>query len=458
MGLSVVILAAGEGSRMHSDTPKVLHAVGATSMLAHVVDTARKLGGDRVLVVYGHGGQTVPTALAHLPVHWVEQAAQLGTGHAVQQTLEYLVPGDTVLVLYGDVPLITVATLQCLLDQVDETTLALLTTCLDEPAGYGRIVRDEDGQVSAIVEDRDATTAERGIHEINTGILAVKEDVLTRCLAALENNNAQGEYYLTDIIARCVADGLHISTANPASSTEVMGVNNQQQLAQVERYFQQCQAEYLMRAGLSLRDPARFDLRGSLHAGKDVSVDINVIISGEVKLGDRVTVGPNVLLHNSIIGDDVTILANCVIEDAAIEAGCQIGPFARLRPETELQANARIGNFVEIKKSSVGRGSKINHLSYVGDTTIGCDVNIGAGTITCNYDGANKHRTEIGDRAFIGSDTQLVAPVKVGAGATIGAGSTITRDAPADELTYSRVPQKTRPGWLRPVKKTKGET
>ena len=458
MGLSIVILAAGEGSRMYSDIPKVLHPVGGTPMLAHVVNTARQLDDVRVLVVYGHGGQTVPEALSHLPVSWVEQAAQLGTGHAVQQTLGYLEADDTVLVLYGDVPLIRAETLQRLLEQVDETTLALLTVHLEEPAGYGRIIRDEAAQVIAIVEDRDASVAERGIAEVNTGILAVKEGILKHCLDALENNNAQREYYLTDIIARCVAEGLRIMTTSPDSPVEVMGVNNRQQLAQVERHFQQRQAACLMQAGVNLQDPTRFDLRGGLHAGRDVTIDINVIISGEVKLGDRVSIGPNVVIHNSIIGDDTSILANCVIEDAVVGENCQIGPFARLRPETELQKNARVGNFVEIKKSSIGRGSKINHLSYIGDTTVGCDVNIGAGTITCNYDGANKHRTEIGDRAFIGSDSQLVAPVKIGAGATIGAGSTITRDAPADELTLSRAQQQTRTGWTRPVKKLKKES
>lgn len=453
MSLNVIILAAGAGTRMRSRLPKVLHEVGGKPMVVHVIDTAHQLDARRVQVVYGHGGERVRAALAGLDVGWVEQAEQLGTGHAVAQALPHVDTNDVVLVLYGDVPLIMAETLRQVVAAARRDSLGLLTVTLDDPAGYGRILRDGQGRVVRIVEQKDASIDERRVREINTGILAVTGDNLEKWLAALDNNNAQGEYYLTDIIAMAVRDGVNIETVAPSSVQEVMGVNNRVQLAEMERHYQQRQAQRLMLAGVTLRDPARFDLRGELNAGTDVVIDVNVVVEGKVTLGSGVKIGAGVVIRNTTVGDDVEILPNCVIEDAVIGAASRIGPFARIRPETRLAADVHIGNFVEIKKAEVGRGSKINHLSYVGDATVGADVNVGAGTITCNYDGANKHRTVIGDGAFIGSDTQLVAPVTVGAGATIGAGSTITRDAPPGELTLSRVPQQTRQGWKRPVKK-----
>lgn len=453
MSLNVVILAAGAGTRMRSRLPKVLHEVGGKPMLEHVVDAARQLDARRIQVVYGHGGEAVRSALVHLEVVWVEQGEQLGTGHAVAQTLPHMGAGDTVLVLYGDVPLISAETLRQVVAVAQQDSLGLLTVRLDDPRGYGRIVRDNQGGVVRIVEEKDASTEQRAIAEINTGMLAVSGERLQKWLAVLDNNNAQGEYYLTDIIAMAVREGVKVSTVTPLSVAEVMGVNNRVQLAEVERHYQRAQAERLMLAGITLRDPARFDVRGELSAGSDVTIDVNVVIEGKVVLGNGVRIGPNVVLRNAAIGDDVEILAQCVIEDAVIGAHCRIGPFARIRPETRLAADVHIGNFVEIKKSEIGQGSKINHLSYVGDATVGGNVNIGAGTITCNYDGANKHRTTIGNDVFVGSSTQLVAPVTVGDGATIGAGSTITRDAPPGELTLSRAPQQTRPGWKRPIKK-----
>lgn len=453
MNLNVIILAAGAGTRMRSRLPKVLHEVGGKPMVVHVIDTAHQLDARRVQVVYGHGGERVRAALADLDVGWVEQIEQLGTGHAVAQALPHVDANDVVLVLYGDVPLIMAETLRQVVAAARRDSLGLLTVTLDDPAGYGRILRDGQGRVVRIVEQKDASIDERRVREINTGILAVTGDNLEKWLAALDNNNAQGEYYLTDIIAMAVRDGVKIETVAPSSVQEVMGVNNRVQLAEMERHYQQRQAQRLMLAGVTLRDPARFDLRGELSTGTDVVIDVNVVIEGKVTLGNGVQIGAGVVIRNTTVGDDVEILPHCVIEDAVIGAGSRIGPFARIRPETHLAADVHIGNFVEIKKAEVGRGSKINHLSYVGDATVGANVNVGAGTITCNYDGANKHRTVIGDGAFIGSDTQLVAPVTVGAGATIGAGSTITRDAPPGELTLSRVPQQTRQGWKRPVKK-----
>lgn len=453
MSLSVIILAAGEGTRMRSTLPKVLHTLGGKSLIEHVIGTARQLDAQHVCVVYGHGGEQVRSVLNTLDVEWIEQAEQLGTGHAVAQAMESAARHDTALVLYGDVPLITVSTLQWLIAAASKDGLGLLTATLEEPAGYGRIIRDSEGRVTRIVEEKDASDAERTVREINTGIMAVKVRHLQDWLAALDNNNAQGEYYLTDIIAMAVNDGITINTVAPQSVTETLGVNNRAQLAQLERYYQQRQAEQLMLSGITLLDPNRFDLRGELTAGIDVTVDVNNVFEGKVSLGDRVRIGPNNIIRNVTINDDVVILGHCVIEDAVIGAHCRIGPYSRIRPETTLGNDVHIGNFVEIKKSGVGDGSKINHLSYVGDTTVGCNVNIGAGTITCNYDGANKHHTRIGDDVFIGSDTQLIAPVTIGNGATIGAGSTITRNVPPDALTLSRVPQLSRSGWKRPIKK-----
>ncbi len=455
MKLGVVVLAAGQGTRMRSTLPKVLHRLADRPLLGHVLDTARALAPERIVVVYGHGGELVPATQAAPDLVWIEQAEQLGTGHAVAQALPALDGLDRVLVLYGDVPLIGADTLRDLIQAGSDTDLALLTARLDDPTGYGRIVRDPQRRVERIVEQKDASPEERAITEINTGFLVATRERLAAWLSRVGNRNAQGEYYLTDIVALAAAEGVEVHTAQPAEPDETLGVNDRLQLAYLERRYQQAQAQRLMREGVTLRDPARFDLRGRLTAGRDVEIDINVLVEGEVSLGNGVVIGAGSVIRNSRIGDGVRIKEHCVIEDADIGPGCQIGPFARIRPDTRLADQVHIGNFVEIKKSEVGSGSKINHLSYVGDTTVGQGVNIGAGTITCNYDGANKHRTEIGDHAFIGSDTQLVAPVKVGAGATIGAGSTITSDTPPDTLTLSRAEQRSIRGWRRPVKKPK---
>jgi bifunctional UDP-N-acetylglucosamine pyrophosphorylase/glucosamine-1-phosphate N-acetyltransferase len=452
-GLSVVILAAGQGTRMKSDLPKVLHQVADRPLLAHVLDTALVLKPKDIHVVYGHGGDVVREQLSHYPVDWVSQEEQLGTGHAVEQAMPNIHGDQLVLVLYGDVPLTHVSTLQRLIDVAGDDGFSLLTAYLPDPTGYGRIIRDEEKKVQCIVEQKDANAEELKIKEVNTGMLAAPSSQLRRWLKALENNNAQGEFYLTDIVAMAVDEGVIINTVTPDDVVEIEGVNNKLQLAAMERAYQQQQAKTLMLDGVTLRDPARLDIRGKLTAGRDVVIDVNALFEGEVVLGDRVIIGPNVSIKDSTIGDGVEIKANTVIEDATIGADCEIGPFARIRPQTSLAEGAKVGNFVEIKKSSLGEGSKVNHLSYVGDTVMGAHVNVGAGTITCNYDGAYKHQTLIGDNVFIGSDTQLVAPVRVGDGATIGAGSTITRDVPAQELTLSRSEQKTRSGWKRPVKK-----
>jgi bifunctional UDP-N-acetylglucosamine pyrophosphorylase/glucosamine-1-phosphate N-acetyltransferase len=453
--LEIVILAAGQGKRMYSDTPKVLHHLAGRPLLAHVLESAHTLKPVAVHVVYGHGGEQVREAFAQAGVNWARQAEQQGTGHAVAQATPAVSDQATVLVLYGDVPLIRSQTLQELLKAAGSGSLALLTAQLEQPAGYGRIIRDTAGQVARIVESKDATPEEAAVREVNTGFLAAPAAKLKKWLAGLRNHNAQGEYYLTDIIAMAVAEGVPIATRSPRDISEILGVNSKQELAQVERIHQKQQAEKLMQQGVTLRDPARLDVRGELSCGRDVVIDVNVIFEGKVVLGDRVQVGPNNVLRDSTVGSDTIIHPNCVIDQADIGVDCRIGPFARLRPETKLAAHVHVGNFVEVKKSDVGEGSKMNHLSYIGDTSIGSGVNIGAGTITCNYDGANKHRTVIGDNVFVGSNTALVAPVTVGAGATIGAGSVITKEAPAGELTLTRVPQVTKPGWKRPVKKAK---
>ena len=453
--LEIVILAAGQGKRMYSDTPKVLHHLAGRPLLAHVLESAGTLKPAAVHVVYGHGGERVREVFAQAGVNWARQAEQKGTGHAVAQATPAVSDQATVLVLYGDVPLIRSQTLQELLQAAGSGSLALLTAELEQPAGYGRIIRDAAGQVARIVESKDATPEEAAVREVNTGFLAAPAAKLKKWLAGLRNHNAQGEYYLTDIIAMAVAEGVPIATRSPRDISEILGVNSKQELAQVERIHQKQQAEKLMQQGVTLRDPARLDVRGELSCGRDVVIDVNVIFEGKVVLGDRVQVGPNNVLRNSTVGSDTIIHPNCVIEQADIGVDCRIGPFARLRPETKLAARVHVGNFVEVKKSDVGEGSKMNHLSYIGDTSIGSGVNIGAGTITCNYDGANKHRTVIGDNVFVGSNTALVAPVTVGANATIGAGSVIAKDAPAGELTLTRAPQVTKPGWKRPVKKAK---
>ena len=452
--LGVIVLAAGQGTRMRSDLPKVLHRIAGRALLEHVLDAVAQLQPDRVCVVYGHGGDRVREQMGGRQVEWVEQPEQQGTGHAVALALPTLAAETRVLVLYGDVPLIGSDTLIRLMQEADDSALGLLTAVLPDPSGYGRIVRGADGRVRRIVEHKDATEAELEIEEINTGILVADRVRLAGWLGRLDKRNAQGEIYLTDVVALAVADGIEVATAQPAILEEVAGVNDRVQLAALERYFQRRQAECLMRAGVTLADPARFDLRGHLSAGRDVSIDVNAVLEGDVILGDRVNVGPNCLLRDCSIGADSDILANSVIERSLVGTGARIGPFARIRPETRLGEGVHIGNFVEVKKSVVGTGSKINHLSYVGDAEVGTGVNIGAGTIVCNYDGANKHRTIIGDGAFIGSDTQLVAPVEVGADATIGAGSTITRDAPPGELTLSRARQTSVKGWRRPQKKS----
>lgn len=453
MALEIIILAAGQGTRMKSALPKVLHRIADKSLLEHVHALATSLHADKISIVYGHGGGQVLKKLAHLDVVWAEQKQQLGTGHAVMQVADGIGDDATVLILYGDVPLLRKDTVERLLPHAEAGDLGLLTVNLDDPHGYGRIVRDGAGRVLRIIEEKDATPEERAIVEGNTGILAVNGARLKRWLNRLENNNAQGEYYLTDIIALAVEDGLAVSTAQPADADEVLGVNNRQQLAHLERAYQKAQAERLMAAGVTLRDPARLDVRGTVESGRDVEIDVNVILEGRVKLGERVRIGPGTLIRDSEIGDDVEIFAHCVIENAVVGRASRIGPFARLRPETALAEDVHIGNFVEVKKSTIAAGSKANHLSYIGDSVVGSGVNIGAGTITCNYDGANKHQTIIEDGAFIGSDTQLVAPVRVGKNATIGAGTTLTMDAPENALTLSRVKQMTLEGWQRPTKK-----
>jgi len=455
--LEVIVLAAGQGKRMYSDTPKVLHALAGRPLLAHVLDAARAVKPAAIHVVYGHGGEQVRAAFARdTDVNWVHQAEQKGTGHAVVQALPRVADEAIVLVLYGDVPLIRPQTLQELLSAAGNG-LALLTAELDNPAGYGRILRDQGGQVTRIVESRDASPAEDAVREVNTGFLAAPAGKLRKWLAGLRNHNVQGEYYLTDIIAMAVADGVPITTRTPQDVSEVVGVNSKLELAYLERQHQKQQAERLMSQGVTLRDPARLDVRGELSCGRDVVIDVNVIFEGKVVLGDRVQVGPNNVIRDCTIGADTQILPNCVIEEADIGNRCRIGPFSRLRPGNRIAEAVHIGNFVEVKKSEVGEGSKMNHLSYIGDTTIGSHVNIGAGTITCNYDGANKYRTVIGDNVFVGSNTALVAPLTIGAGATIGAGSVITHDAPAGELTLARAEQKSRAGWKRPVKKVKSK-
>jgi bifunctional UDP-N-acetylglucosamine pyrophosphorylase/glucosamine-1-phosphate N-acetyltransferase len=455
MHLGALILAAGEGTRMRSRLPKVLHKLAGKPLLSHVIETARTINPDEISVIYGHGGEEVLTQLAADDLNWVEQQERLGTGHAVIQALPQLQSADQVLILYGDVPLISGPTLVSLLSCLRSSDLALLTVDLEDPAGYGRILRDRDDRIVRIVEQKDASARELEISEINTGIMAVNRPKLEEWLSRIDNNNAQKEYYLTDIIALAVQDGVNIQAVHPHSEEEVMGVNDRKQLAYLERYYHRAKADELMQCGVTLADPNRIDIRGDLKTGQDVFIDCNVIIEGSVSLGDGVSVGPNVLLKNCSIGAESQIYANSVLEDATLGSECRIGPFARIRPESQIANQVHIGNFVEIKKSQVADGSKINHLSYVGDTDVGSKVNIGAGTITCNYDGANKHRTVIGDRAFIGSDTQLIAPVTVGSGATIGAGSTITKDAPAEQLTLSRGKQISLEGWERPVKKPK---
>ncbi len=454
MKLEVVILAAGQGTRMKSAMPKVLHPLGGKPLLAHVIETARMLDPVAVHVVIGHGSEQVQEQLAHYEgVNWVLQEEQLGTGHAVAQVLPSLDPQSRALVLYGDVPLTSTATLLQLLGPDHDQTLALLTTVLADPAGYGRIERDESGQVRKIVEEKDANEAQRCIQEINTGILAAPADKLAEWLPKLSSSNAQGEYYLTDTIAMAVEDGTGVEALPAANMEEVQGINSRAQLAQLERWYQLQLAQQLMAGGATLADPARIDVRGHFKCGQDVFLDINLLVEGEVSIGDNVTIGANVVLRNSSIADGANIQANSIIDDSVVGENCEVGPFARLRPGTHLEARAKIGNFVEIKKAHIGQGSKVNHLSYVGDAELGRDVNVGAGTITCNYDGANKHLTRIGDNVFVGSNTALVAPISISEGATIGAGSTLSNDAEAKALTVERGRTRVIRDWQRPTKK-----
>ena len=452
--MNVVILAAGMGKRMQSDLPKVLHPLAGKPLLSHVIDTARTLNPSRVCVVYGHGGDMVPSRLAADDLRFVLQAPQLGTGHAVMQAADALDDAVPTLVLYGDVPLTAAQTLQTLVNKAGKEKLAVLTVDLEDPTGYGRIVR-ADKRIVRIVEQKDASESERAIQEVNTGILVAPTRALKTWLGKLSNNNAQQEYYLTDVIAMAVQDGIPVESAQPAEVWETLGVNSKVQLAELERIYQRNIANALLDQGVTLADPNRVDVRGVLRCGRDVSIDIGCVFEGEVTLGDGVSIGANCVIRDANIDRGVTIKAFSHIDGATIGADAQIGPYARLRPGTELGADVHVGNFVEIKNSQFDAHSKANHLAYVGDATVGARVNIGAGTITCNYDGANKHRTVIEDDAFIGSDTQLVAPVTVGKGATLGAGTTLTKDAPPDSLTVSRAKQISITGWQRPVKTKK---
>ena len=452
MSLDIVILAAGQGTRMRSALPKVLHPVAGQSMLGHVIDTARQLQPQGIHVVIGHGAEQVRECLAADDLNFVLQREQLGTGHAVAQALPAL-SAERVLILYGDVPLIEKATLERLLAQVGDEQLALLTVDLNDPTGYGRIVRDAAGLVQAIVEHKDATPEQRQICEGNTGILAVPGKRLAGWLGRLSNSNAQGEYYLTDVIAMAVADGLVVATEQPLDAMEVQGANDRIQLAELERHYQQRAARRLMAQGVTLRDPARFDLRGEVTVGRDVLIDINVILEGRVVIEDGVQIGPNCVIGNSTLRAGAIVKANSHLEGAELGAGADCGPFARLRPGAVLGAKAHVGNFVELKNAVLGEGAKAGHLSYLGDAEIGARTNIGAGTITCNYDGANKFKTVLGEDVFIGSNSALVAPVTLGDRATTGAGSVITADVPADSLAVGRAKQRNIEGWKRPTKK-----
>ena len=449
--INAIILAAGKSTRMNSAKPKVLQTLSANTLLAHVLSQAQELC-NQVFVVYGFAGKQVQDAIDDNSIHWIQQTEQLGTGHAVQQAMPQIKDDSISLILYGDVPLIRQSTLNNLIDKAQQTGISLLSVMLDNPAGYGRIIR-ANNKIQAIVEQHDATAQQHKICEVNTGIMAVHSGLLKTYLNGINNNNAQAEFYLTDIIEIAVGDGKTIASVIAKNQLEVTGVNDKTQLAALERAFQQNQAMQFMQQGLGLKDPARFDCRGSLSFGKDCICDINVLIEGEVSLGNNTNIAANCIIKNTKIGNNVTVLANSVIENAIIGDAASIGPFARIRPESKIGKNAKIGNFVEVKKSTIGAGSKIPHLSYIGDSSIGMDVNIGAGVITCNYDGVNKHQTTIEDGAFIGSDSQLIAPVTIGKNATIGAGSTISKDTPEDTLTLSRTKQTSLKNWQSPSKK-----
>jgi len=450
--ISLCILAAGKGQRMRSALPKVLHQIAGKPLVSHVLDTASAITPTRPVVVFGHGGLQLQQALASRRIDWVEQREQLGTGHAVAQALPVLPAHHLVMILYGDVPLIRRSTLEALLEASRESGFSLLTASVSDPVGYGRIVRDAAGRIARIVEQKDAAPDELRISEINSGIMVVKGEYLHRWLPTLPNNNAQGEYYLTDCVLRAVSEGIVVHGVTTSDEMEIAGVNDRSQLAALERVHQGRIARLLMASGVTLMDPARIDVRGELVSGTDTTIDINVVFEGQVTLGCNVRIGPNCVISNASIGDNVEVLANSVIDGARIGAGARIGPFARIRPETELAEGVHVGNFVEVKKSRLGKHSKANHLAYLGDAEIGNNVNVGAGTITCNYDGAFKHKTVIEDDVFIGSDTQLVAPVTIGRGVTIGAGTTVTENVEPDRLVISRVRQKTISGWKRPAK------
>lgn len=450
--LNIVILAAGKGTRMHSDLPKVLHTVGAKPILGHVIDCAKALQPKKIIVVYGFGGERVKEAFSTEEITWVNQAEQHGTGHAVQQALPYLDADADTLILLGDVPLVDVNACKRLVAQADNK-LAILSFNKADPTGYGRIVRNVKGDVRAIVEHKDATDEQRKIVEVNTGIIAMPNAQLKNWLSRISNNNAQREYYLTDIVALAVADEVGVVAEITNDEWSVTGINAKSDLAQIERVYQTRIAQALLQKGVTLKDPARIDVRGDLQCGRDVEIDVNCVFEGNVSLGDRVTIGAHCVIKNAVIATGTQIAPFTHIDDTAIGENSRIGPFARLRPGTTLASDTHVGNFVELKNAQVDVGSKINHLSYVGDSTVGKSVNIGAGTITCNYDGANKFRTVIEDGAFIGSDSQLVAPITIGKNATIAAGSTITKDAPADALTFCRAKdQKSIVGWKRPQK------
>jgi len=452
LGLSIIILAAGQGTRMCSDLPKVLQPLAGQPLLGHVLGVADALAADDVCVVYGHGGDAVPAAFPDTAVRWTLQAEQLGTGHAVQQAMPDTPDENQALVLFGDVPLLRTVTLKALLDATHTDELAVLTVDMDDPSGYGRIVRDGNN-VTGIVEQKDATAAEQAISEINTGVMVCSTGKLKGWLNELGNDNAQGEYYLTDVIGMAVRDGVAVKGIKAETWTEVMGINDKKQLAEAERALQARLVDELMADGVGFADPARVDIRGKLTCGKDVFIDVNAVFEGDVTLGDGVTIESNNLIRGSRLGAKTVVHSNCHIEDTITGDNCEIGPFSRLRPGANLANNVKIGNFVEVKKSNIADGSKVNHLTYIGDSEIGTGVNVGAGTITCNYDGANKHKTTIGNDVFIGSGVNLVAPVKIGEGATIGAGSTITKPAPDGQLTLERSKQMTVKGWKKPVKK-----
>ncbi len=454
MPLSIVILAAGKGKRMRTGLPKVLHTLAGITLLERVVHAAQKLNPDTIYIVYGNGAQKVRSELAHLPVRWVEQPEALGTGHAVMQVLPHLQADEQVLVLYGDVPLISEETLSLLLETTPKNALGIVVAELPDPSGFGRIIRNEMGNILAIVEQQDTTVHQQAIKEINTGILTTSAQHLREWLPRLKTHNAQKEYYLTDVIALAVSDGISVGGVFARRLEEIRGVNNLLELSNLERFFQRQQAEALMLQGVTILDPNRFDARGQLDIAHDVVIDVNVILEGKVVIGTNTVIGPNTVLRNVKIGENVRVEANCVIEDAVLENSCMVGPFARIRPGTHIAQHAKIGNFVEMKNTQLGEYSKVPHLSYIGDAVIGKQVNLGAGTITVNYDGANKHQTTIEDYAFVGCDSQLIAPVTIGEGAYVAAGSSITNDAPPHQLTIARSRQRSIEDWKPKAKET----